>query len=180
MFKYEKSKKLGNEEFREIFLELYPDLCLYALKFLNDLDESKDIVQEVFARFWMENEKLQNKNLVRPYLYKSVKNSVLNYAKRERRKSPIDLLLAESDINLQEPEEQPQVDSLSFKDLQYDLEKAITELPEQRQRIFKMSRFQNMKHKEIAEALQISPKTVETQIYRSLSFLREKLKHYLE
>jgi len=43
-----------------------------------------------------------------------------------------------------------------------------------------MSRFQNMKHKEIAEALQISPKTVETQIYRSLSFLREKLKHNQE
>ena len=54
MFKYEKSKKLGNEEFREIFLELYPDLCLYALKFLNDLDESKYIVQELGDEYSLE------------------------------------------------------------------------------------------------------------------------------
>jgi RNA polymerase sigma-70 factor (ECF subfamily) len=71
------------------------------------------------------------------------------------------------------------LDTISFADLQKDLEKAICELPEQRQMIFRMSRFQDLKHKEIAEKLHISPKTVETQIYRSLSFLREKLKSYL-
>jgi len=63
--------------------------------------------------------------------------------------------------------------------LEIDLEDAVKELPEQRQIIFRMSRFQNMKHKEIATELNISPKTVETQIYRSLIFLQGKLRHYL-
>jgi RNA polymerase sigma-70 factor (ECF subfamily) len=66
-----------------------------------------------------------------------------------------------------------------FKNLQDDLENAIDELPEQRRKIFRMSRFEQMRHKEIALELGISPKTVETQIYRSLNFLREKLKKYL-
>jgi len=180
LFKYETDNKLGIEEFRQIFLDLYPDLCLYALKFVNDIDTSKDIVQEVLARFWMENEKLLNKNLVRPYLYKAVKNQALNHKKREKRKTGLDALLAESDEILYDSDDQNQINAISYKNLKYDLEKAVGEMPEQRQRIFKMSRFQNMKHKEIAHELQISPKTVETQIYRSLTFLRKKLKYYLE
>ena len=180
LFKYEAGNKLGIEEFHQIFLDLYPDLCLYALKFVNDIDTSKDIVQEVLARFWMENDKLINKNLVRPYLYKAVKNQALNHKKREKRKTGLDALFAESDEILHDSYDQNQVNVISFKNLQTDLEKAVEEMPEQRQRIFKMSRYQNMKHKEIAQELQISPKTVETQIYRSLAFLREKLKYYLE
>ena len=69
---------------------------------------------------------------------------------------------------------------MSFKNLRDDLEDAIFELPEQRQKIFRMSRFGQMKHKEIAEELGISPKTVETQIYRSLKLLREKLAHHMD
>ena len=45
--------------------------------------------------------------------------------------------------------------------------------------IFQRSRFEQMKHKDIAEALGISPRTVETQIFRALQFLRDRLKHYL-
>lgn len=180
LIKYEAGNKLGIEEFHQIFLDLYPDLCYYALKIVNDIDTSKDIVQEVFTRFWMENEKLLNKKLVRPYLFKAVKNHALNYKKREKRQTGLDALLAESEEVLLDSENQNQINTISFQNLQDDLENAVAEMPEQRQRIFKMSRFQNMKHKEIALELQISPKTVETQIYRSLTFLRKKLEHYLE
>jgi RNA polymerase sigma-70 factor (ECF subfamily) len=180
LFKYETGKKLEIEEFHQIFLDLYPDLCLYALKFVNDIDTSKDIVQEVLTRFWMENEKLLNKSLIRPYLYKSVKNQSLKFKKKEKRKTGLDAFLDEFEEVLMDSENQNQINTISYKNLQNDLKEAVNEMPEQRKRIFQMSRFQNMKHKEIALELQISPKTVETQIYRSLTFLRKKLQHYLE
>jgi len=78
IFNNKNSNKLEVSEFRQIFLEYYPSLILHASKFVHDIDISKDIVQEVLTRFWLENDKLRNKNLVKPYLYKSVKNRALN------------------------------------------------------------------------------------------------------
>ncbi len=153
--------KIGVDEFHQIFEEFYPDLSLYALKFIDDFDTCKDIVQEVLARFWEENHKLQNKNFIKPYLYSAVKNRALNYIKRERRISRLDDILMESKIEEMETEDQDAISFLSFNSLKEDLENAINELPEQRQRVFRLSRFEHLKHKEIATKLNISPKTVE-------------------
>jgi RNA polymerase sigma-70 factor (ECF subfamily) len=136
-------------------------------------------VHDVFAQFWVENEKLQHKNLIKPYLYKAVKNRALNYNKREKRKSRLDEIFDSQNTALDLADDNDTISVISLENLQIDLEKAVCELPEQRQIIFRMSRFQQMKHKEIAAELNISPKTVETQIYRSLIFLQGKLQHYL-
>ena len=170
--------RLSIDEFQEVFNELFPELCVYAVKYVSDFDTSKDIVQDVLAMFWEENNKLLNRNLIKPYLYRAVRNRALNYNKREKRKTGLNDLLGQLKDNL-EDSSQGIEDELSFADLQNDLEKAIVELPEQRQKIFRMSRFEQMKHKEIASKLGISPKTVETQIYRSLIVLRDKLKQYI-
>ena len=143
LFKYETGKKLEIEEFHQIFLDLYPDLCLYALKFVNDIDTSKDIVQEVLTRFWMENEKLLNKNLIRPYLYKSVKNQSLKFKKKEKRNTGLDVFLDEFEEVLMDSENQNQINTISYKNLQNDLKEAVNEMPEQRKRIFKMSPLHN-------------------------------------
>jgi RNA polymerase sigma-70 factor, ECF subfamily len=174
------NRKIKTEEFQEIFLEFFPELCLYAAKFVTDFDTSKDIVQDVLANFWEENDKLLNKNLIRPYLYKAVKNKALNFNKREKRKTGLDEICYPHYTDVEDLNTLDAVSEISFKNLQTDLEDAIIKLPEQRQKIFRLSRFEQMKHKEIAELLNISTKTVETQIYRSLKFLREKLNHYLD
>ena len=179
LFDKSAGNKLNINEFKEIFLEYYPGLCLYASKFVDDTNTSKDIVQDVLAQFWAENEKLLDKNLVKPYLYKAVKNRALNHNKREKRKSALDELFNNQSEKSDMTDNLDAISAISFKNLQADLEDAINELPEQRRIIFRMSRFENMKHKEIAEKLNISPKTVETQIYRSLIFLQEKLQHHL-
>lgn len=174
------SKRIDSKEFRQIFFNYYPSLVIYASKFVKDIDVAKDIVQETLIIFWQENEKLRNKTLVKSYLFKSVRNRALNFLKKEKKLNSLDELFGQFNLELRISEQPDVFDTISFKNLQKDLEKAICELPEQRQIIFRMSRFQNLKHKEIAEQLKISPKTVETQIYRSLSFLRDKLKPYLD
>lgn len=171
--------RISIEEFREIFDEMFPELCIYAVKFLSDFDTAKDIVQDVLTRFWEENHKLISRKSLKPYLYKAVKNRALNYNKRESRKTGLDDLFEEFYESLEDSKSHNIESVISFNELQTDLENAVAELPEQRQKIFRMSRFEQLKHKEIAQELGISHKTVETQIYRSLSFLRKKLQHYL-
>jgi RNA polymerase sigma-70 factor (ECF subfamily) len=174
-----RGNQIGNEEFKGIFHDLFPELCFYASKFVGDFDTSKDIVHDVFTDFWNDREKLRHKNLVKPYLYKAVKNRALNYNKREKRKSRLDEIFDSQRSDYDLADDNDTISVISFENLQIDLEKAVSELPEQRQIIFRMSRFQQMKHKEIAAELKISPKTVETQIYRSLIFLQDKLRHHL-
>jgi RNA polymerase sigma-70 factor (ECF subfamily) len=152
------SEGISPEEFRNIFLDMYPVLCVYA--------------------FWSENEKLKNKELIKPYLFKSVKHKALNYKKREQRKTPLDIFFDDHNSEFSIAETDNPDSFLAMNSLMDDLDAAINELPEQRQKIFRMSRFEQMKHKEIAKALGISPKTVETQIFRALRFLRQRLKHY--
>ena len=139
----------------------------------------EDVVQEVLTTFWADNEKLKNKELVKPYLFKAVKHKALNYKKRESRNSPLDAFFDEFNRELSTTDDESVESFMALNTLMDELEAAIKELPEQRRNIFRMSRFEQMKHKDIAEALGISPRTVETQIFRALNFLRDRLKHYL-
>ncbi|MEN8156190.1 MAG: RNA polymerase sigma-70 factor [Bacteroidota bacterium] len=165
--------------FQEIFHNHYSDLCLYASRFVGGADTAKDIVQDVLVRFWEEKERLRHKNAVKSYLFTAVKNRSLNHLKREKRGAGISELLFSFEPGLADPDEDNAFSTLSFNNLQRDLEQAIDEMPEQRRIIFRLSRFDQLKTKEIAEKLKISPRTVETQIYRSLKTLREKLRHHL-
>ena len=153
LYANKRGNQIGIEEFKGIFQNLFPELCIYASKFVGDFDTSKDIVHDVLTQFWEENEKLQHKNLVKPYLYKAVKNRALNYSKREKRKSRLDEIFDLQNADHDLADDNDTISSLSFENLQIDLEKAVCELPEQRQIIFRMSRFQQMKHKEIAAEL---------------------------
>ena len=67
----------------------------------------------------------------------------------------------------------------SHKQLQGRLRQALSELPEQCRTVFQMSRFEDLKYKEIAERLAISPKTVENHMGKALKLLRGKLADYL-
>jgi RNA polymerase sigma-70 factor (ECF subfamily) len=65
------------------------------------------------------------------------------------------------------------------KNLSQDIDEIIAGLPEQCRNIFKLSRYKGLRTKEIAEIYAISPRTVETQIYRALKVLRKKLQHHM-
>ena len=71
------------------------------------------------------------------------------------------------------------LDSLTYKELYTKITEAIDALPTDCKRIFKMSRFDGMKYAEIAGQLQISVKTVETQISRALLKLRRELREFM-
>jgi RNA polymerase sigma-70 factor (ECF subfamily) len=109
------------------------------------------------------------------YLYRAVHNESLNYLKH---KKVVSIYQSQSARDMK-----AQTDSASrsvfLKDLEINLHQALNELPEQCRIIFQMSRFEELKYREIADKLEISVKTVENQMGKALKLLRMKLADFL-
>ena len=172
----QKGLKEGDiEVFEEVYRLYYAPLCFYCLRYVGDMEEAREIVQGLFLKMWLRKKELNIKTSVKAYLYKSVQNYALNYLKQEqvKKKYTVDkeYLPKASALNGQQ--------KLEEEELKITIKKAILKLPEKRRKIFELNRFENMRYQQIAEHLSISVKTVESQMSKSLEFLRKELKEYL-
>ncbi|WP_187264544.1 RNA polymerase sigma-70 factor [Pontibacter beigongshangensis] len=140
-----------------------------AQKFLGDLDKAREVVQDVFVRLYEQREELPAIAALKSYLYKSVHHACLNLIKQTAvHHSHQQQLLYESSTF-------ENSDALQQAELEARLGQAIQQLPEQCRRIFEMNRFDGKKNREITEELQLSVRTVETQISKALKILRRHL-----
>lgn len=176
------SLQFGDKEvFEQLFHDNYKNLVLYAKKFVMDTETARDLVQDVFIYLWDKRQKLTIDKSISSYLFRAVHNACINHLKRESTKENY---IKQFLINLNEGSYKTSASDdahelVVCKDLSERIERIIESLPEQCRNIFRMSRFRGMKNKEIAEIYSISPRTVETQIYRALKVLKENLKPYL-
>lgn len=155
----------------ELFRRYYVDLCRVALRFVNNEQEAEDIVQELFVSIW-EKRSTQRDDLfsVGPYLRRATRNRSLNFL-RDRKRIPVDD--GEVPVTIATPD---QADfALEQEELRDQIHGAIDALPERCRLVFVMSKLEDMTHKEIAGALEISPKTVENQMTRAYRYLRQWL-----
>ncbi len=169
--------KSGDEfAYKRLFDEYYVPLCIFAKRFTNDLDASKDIVQDLFVKLYHDRDHLDVKTSLKSYLYQAVKNRCLNYVKHEQihatHISNIQLKISRESHNWSE--------EILETELQARIYDIISKLPSQCQRIFKMSRLDGLKNQQIADDLNLSIRTVETQISKALKTLRTDLSHYLK
>lgn len=163
--------RIANDDgnaFQQVFRNHYKHMVMVAVRYLNDKDLSENIVQQVFVKLWEQRKNLQIRSF-EAYLLVSVRNSCHNEIKHMQAVRKYESLPQE--IPWQEPPE------MTDNTLIEKVYQAIEAMPEQRKKIFKMNRLDGMKYKEIAEALQLSPKTVEVQIGKALKYLRENLSH---
>jgi RNA polymerase sigma-70 factor (ECF subfamily) len=164
----------GDERaFQALFRKYYSAMCHFANQFLADTEVSEEIVQEMFVKIWEKRSVLNIETSVKHYLFRSVRNHCLNQIQHEKIKKQYAskvLELANQEIN---PD-----DCFLEVDLIHRIEKSIESLPPKRREIFRLSREQGMKYKEIAETLDISVKTVEAQMGLALKYLREDLKDF--
>jgi RNA polymerase sigma-70 factor (ECF subfamily) len=176
--KIEKILKEGNvKAFSEVFKEFYASLYAWSRRYISDPDEAEDIVQNVFITVWEKRGRLQIRSSFKSYLYRMVSNSCLNALKHQEVKNEFarDFKIRLLEENNQRIQEEMVNENLNNSEILDDLKLAIEELPVNCREIFKMSRYSQMKNKEIAAGLNISVRTVETQIYRALKLLRKKL-----
>jgi len=158
------------EAFKNLFDTYYASLCHYASHFLNDDSLSEEVVQELFVRLWEKRATLYLETSVRHYLFRSVRNGCLNQIQHDKVKKLHAKKLKEALMS-----EDPAEDYMITPEMIQRLEEGIGQLPEKRREIFRLSREEGLKYREIAEKLQISVKTVEAQMGAALKALRNKI-----
>lgn len=167
--------KRDEAAFELVFKEHFKNLHAYACTILKEETAAEEIVQQIFFKLWERSEVLSISGSVAAYLYRSVHNECLNYLKHQKVRSNyrqhIDVM------NKNESEHAGK--KLSMKELEGRLAEALNDLPEQCRTIFQLSRFEELRYREIAERLDISVKTVENQMGKALKILRVKLADYL-
>jgi RNA polymerase sigma-70 factor (ECF subfamily) len=157
-----------------LFDEYYEYLCRSIYRVVPDASISEDIVQEVFMELWKKRETININTSIKAYLRRSALNRALNYLRKNK-------------VRFEEEVDIPDLGShdtggqanLEATELEQRIHRIIDALPERCRIIFGMSRFEEMSYKEIAEALDISVKTVENQMSKALKILRVKLEPYL-
>jgi RNA polymerase sigma-70 factor (family 1) len=166
----------GNEAaFELIFKSYYVRLCNFAYSFLEDKDESEEIVQSTFLNIWEKHDSIDIQISLKSYLYRAVNNSCLNRIKHVKVKS-VHHDYAKSNEQMFDNDAS---ENLISKELEHQIEVAISSLPPKCAMVFRLSRFESLSYAEIAEQMDISIKTVENQMTKALKTLRVELKDYL-
>lgn len=150
-----------HKQYNQVFDELFEPLCQYSYRITKDTSASEDIVQERFIYLWNNWERLSDSENLNAYLYLSVKNRSINCIKKRFQNltsSLDDLNVNFADNNLPSPSE-----LLEKKELEKILGDALSSLPDKCRIIFDLKRNAGLSNKEIAEHLNISIKTVESQ-----------------
>ena len=168
--------RIGDEgALRRLFDQHYPLLLGDIYRLVPDEDTCKDLAQEVFVELWRKRSDIDIHTSLRAYLRRAAVNRALNYIKTQRR------------IHLDDGEQFAHTADTSPRDiarqevqesLEQALHAAIETLPEKCRLVFSLSRFEQRSHREIAEQLDISVKTIENQITKAMKILREAMSEH--
>jgi RNA polymerase sigma-70 factor (ECF subfamily) len=164
--------RLGDENaFTEIYNRYWSILYLHARHMLNNRDEARDIVQEVFICFWNRTKDLELSTCLNAYLYRATRNSVLNLIRRERSKKHYVVELGD----FYDKGEFSTDEYMNFNELKRLIDQEVELLPKKMRQVFEMSRNEHLSHAKISEQLNISDLTVKKQINKAIHILRHKL-----
>ncbi|MBW6500509.1 MAG: RNA polymerase sigma-70 factor [Bacteroidales bacterium] len=147
-------------------------IYFFSLKFLGNNFETEELVQSVFINVWETRESLDTAGSVKSYIYRSAVNYIINYLKRKS----VRTRFMELQIHKEDFESNNTYEQVFFNDLEKTINSVVGALPPGQQKIFRLSRFEGLTHKEIAGKLDLSVRTVENQMYRALKTIKTILK----
>ncbi len=164
--------KDGDEKaFGAFFDQFYISLCKYAYGYVQDYEQSEEIVQGAFVKLWEERSRIDPLQSIKSYAFRIVGNQSLNYLKHLKVRSKYQQYVMDTGM-----------DSFGLPsefDVFDKVNEAVSELPVQCRKVFELSRFDGLTHKEIAQELGCSQKTVEGHMNKALKRLRTSLRDFL-
>lgn len=161
-------KKGDRKAFRFVFDTYYVRLYSFALNYVEDNFIAEEIVENTLLKIWQKRNKLDKVLNLKAYLYTMVKNSCIDYNKKDNHLVRLDI--AKHDAI-------PLKDQFIIEEETYALlYQALETLPEKCRRVFELSCIEGVKYKDIAEDLQISLNTVKSQRARAIVLLKTHFK----
>ncbi|MEL7588081.1 MAG: RNA polymerase sigma-70 factor [Prolixibacteraceae bacterium] len=156
----------------ELFNYYYPRLYNFSRAFLKLEDGIDDILQEVFVKIWKNRQNITTTDTFNSYIFTITRNLLLNELRSRLNDQKIRDKILQSSV----AKEYLSFEITEFEELARKVEMLIEELPARQREIFKLSRTEGLSHKEIAEKLNITAKTVEYHIRQAITYIKGKLK----
>ncbi len=154
--------------FDEIFRLYYDECFAYTMSLLGDISATKDILQNLFLKIWLGRDRLDPSKSLKGYVMTSVRREVISWLRLKYNSSKSGEIAPEVEAGHSDPFSkvlEREADSL--------LRLAIEKLPPQRKRAFELSLFENMSAKDIADEMNLSPRTVEHYIAAAKSDIKK-------
>ena len=170
LYLFDRLKENDQKAFEMLFRKHYVAVYNFARYYIDDPETCHDIVQDFFGNIWEMRESISITGSVKSYFFTSVRNACLNYLKKQNTKRRV-----VSELFDDRHDSNNGYDVIFGNELKEKMDAIMQTLPAQCREIFYLSRVRGLRHKEIAEKLEISPKTVETQIYRALKIFKKNL-----
>lgn len=159
---------------KDLFQEHYSSTCAAIFKFIKDKNLVEDLAQNVYIRFWEKRHQLNITTSIGAYLNRMAINEALGHI-RKYKKIKIEEITPMTPAGITENASQ----NLLQNELKSQITAAINTLPPKCRMVFKLSRFEELTYKEIAQKMDISVKTVENQMGKALRVMRAQMKSYL-
>lgn len=167
----EQLKKGSKEAFRLLFDAYGSKIHAFALSFLKNEQEAEELLQDIFLKLWERRANLDTSKNIKSFLFKICVNQMYDFIRHKN----IEQAYRDYSLHNYPADEENTWDQVIYNDMLNNLEKLVAAMPEQRQRIFRLSKEEGLSNDEIATKLNLSKRTVENQLYRAISFLKERL-----
>lgn len=153
-----------------LFRRYYVVVLNFIQKIIKEKDAAEDIAQNIFLKIWGGRNCLDSKRSIKGLLFTMARNESLNYLKSQR-------LIAERRVELFDEvmENSSVVEMFDALELDRNIYRLLKLMPEQRRKVFVLSRYRNMSNDEIAVRLNLSKRTVEGHISEALKDLRKSM-----
>lgn len=178
----ERLKEGDSKAFESVFKFWYEPMVNFANEYIADTESAKNIVQNIFMRLWEKHALVDPDSNLKSYIYMSTRNACLSHLRHLRVETTFFEKVKKNSEDLQlnyEALYELDIEKIDFSDLEKLIQDTIDALPERCREVFLMSRYDELKNKEIAEKLDITVKAVEANITRALTKLRENTREYL-
>ena len=153
--------------FKRRFQEHYPRLCSIAYSYVAVLEDSEDIVQELFVNLWNNEKDMLPEKEFAAYITTAIRNRCISYLRQKK-----NLVCSIEDFPNAASNAPADNDDESARQTRIRLNKALKTLPPRCRNVFLLSKAKGLKYKEIAAKMEISEKTVENQMAKAIKMLR--------
>ncbi len=157
--------------FETLYAHYFDALFGYCMKFLNNEEDSEEIIQNLFLKIWEGRHKFYVGDSFKSFLFKIAVNDIYNFLKHKKHEANYRNYFEYS----AKPFSNSTEEKVFYNELEQQIDTLIAQLPEQRRKIFILNRKEGHSTQDIAKEMNLSKRTVENQLFRAIKFLRDKL-----
>lgn len=163
------------EAFTMIYDRYWQELFVTAAKALRSRQEAEDIVQDVFFSLWRRRKELVITESLPAYLHTGIRYKAIHYIEKNIHRRDYLALLSDMAIDTISPIVDVQ---LQLKEVQQAVREAVAKMPPKMQEVYHLSRSEHLSHREIAQKMGISVKTVKKHSHRAVQLLKTALSYH--